>query len=314
MRRVLPTLLGISLILFFGAVLFNRSENTFAALSTHVVISEVQVAGATTTDEFIEIYNPTGSDVNLSNWRLGRKTQSGTNATDLVSSLSGTIESHGYFLIASDSYTGAVVADVTYASASSSIANNNSVTLYDGSDTTVDLVGLGSSTASETATIGNPSTSNSVERKANSSSDATSMGSGGTDEFAGNGEDTDNNSSDFVSRTTPQPQNSQATPEPIGVSPTPTETPTPTLSPTPSIEPSVTPSVTPSATPTETPTPTPSPTITPSPTPTLSPTPSVPAPKVIVSGPLFSCSINYKPWRFFGKTFFFPSISCSRTI
>lgn len=310
MRRLLPALLGISAVLFFAAVLFNRSENASAAIATHVVISEIQVAGVTTTDEFIEIYNPTGSDVDLSNWRLGRKTQSGTDATDLVSSLSGTIESHGYFLIASDSYTGGAAADVTYASASSSLANNNSVTLYDGSDVTVDLVGLGSSTASETATIGNPSANNSVERKANSSSDSTSMGSGGTDEFAGNGEDTDDNSADFVSRETPQPQNSQSQIEPEDISPTvtPTESPTPTVSPTPTEEPSPTPTTEPS------PTITPSPTVEPTSTPTLTPTPTTKAPKIIAKGPIFTCTLEQKSFRFFGKTFFFPSIHCFRTI
>lgn len=301
MRRLLPALLGISAGFFFGAVLLNRSENVSAAIATHVVVSEIQVAGATTTDEFIELYNPTGSDVDLTSWRLGRKTQSGIDATDLVSSLSGTIKSHGYFLIASDSYTGGAATDVTYASASSSLANNNSVTLYDGSDAAVDLVGLGSSTASETATIGNPTANNSVERKANSSSDSTSMGSGGTDEFAGNGEDTDDNSLDFVSRSTPQPQNSQSQIEPEDISPTvtPTESPSPTVSPTPTEEPS--------------PTLTPTPTLEPTATPTFTPTPTTKAPKIIAKGPIFTCTLEQKSFRFFGKTFFFPSIHCFRT-
>ncbi len=299
MKRLLPAIIGIFVISFIAFSFFRHSRNASAAVATHVVISEVQIAGATTTDEFVELYNPTGSNVDLSSWRLGRKSQPGNPQTDLVSSISGVVKSHGYFLIGSDSYTGSITPDVVYASASSSIASNNSITLYNGSSSEIDTLGLGTSTASETATIGNPTANKSVERKANSTSNTASMAIGGGDEFAGNGEDTDNNSVDFVTRNTPQPQNSQSAVEPVGV--------------TPSVSPTASPSPTSSVTPTPSPTPTPTPTLTPAPTavPSVSPTPT-PAPNVIFNSPHLICTLNHRFIKFFNFQIPIPFVRCFR--
>lgn len=308
MRRLLPALLGFPLLIFTIILYFNWSKNTFAAAANHIVISEIQTAGANgTDDEFVELYNPTDSDIDLTGWRLTRRTSSGTQNT-LVSSVTGIIPAKGYFLVGhSASYSGSVTPDILYSAPSQNIASNNSVVVYsDAGISQVDLVGMGSATASETATIDNPPSSGSVERKANSASDATSMGTGGTDEFAGNGEDTDSNSADFVVRTTSQPQNSQSSIEPAIPSPTEEPSPSPTIEPSPSPTPTTEPSATPTLSPT--------PSAVPSVSPTLSPTPPTPTPKIIARGPIFTCTLEQKPWRFFGKTFFFPFIHCVRTI
>ena len=52
-----------------------------------------------------------------------------------------------------------------------------------------------------------PSATHSIERKASAASTAATMGSGGAEVFLGNGYDSNDNSSDFLTRT-PQPQNS----------------------------------------------------------------------------------------------------------
>lgn len=130
------------------------------------------------------------------------------------------------------------------------------------------------------------------------------MGPGGIDEFEGNGQDTDNNSSDFVPRLVPQPQNSQSAEEPI------TPTVTPTLSPTPSETPTEAPTLSPSPSPTVEPTATPSPSPEPSPTSTINPTPT---PKIIARWPNMICSINYKSIRIFNIRILFPFIQCVRT-
>lgn len=259
-----------------GGVCAFQTIPSAIANATHVVISEIQIGGVTSTDEFVELYNPTVADVDLTNWRLTKKTQGGVES-DLVSTMSGTIKSHGFFLIASNpGYTGSVTPDVTYATSSASISSNNTVTLYAGDgNTVVDMVGLGSATASETAATTNPADGKSRERKALSSSTTATMIA--ADELAGNGEDTDNNSEDFVLRNTPQPQNSFSSLEPEG---TPTATPTPTLTETPTPTATATPTMTQTPTPTVTqaPTATPTPTLTVTPTatatPTLTPTPT----------------------------------------
>ena len=314
MKRFLPAVFIGTIILIIASLFFIsfKSPKAQAATATHVVISEVQTSGANgANDEFVELYNPTASDVLLDGWRLTKKT-SGGSENNLVSNVTGAIPAHGYFLIThSASYSGSTTTDISYSVPSQNIANsNNSVVLYsDDGITQIDLVGMGTATASETATTSNPSVSGSIERKANPSSDSTSMGVGGTDEFAGNGEDTNDNSADFVTRTTPQPQNSQSAIEPVAETPTPTPSDTPTETPTPTVTPTETP------TPTLSPTPTtqPSPTATPTPSLTPTPTPTIPLPKIIIRGPLFTCTLNYRSLRFFNKQFFFPLIQCIRT-
>lgn len=220
------------------------------AATTHVVISEVQIAGTTATDEFVELFNPTEASISLAGWRLTKKTSTGTEST-LLSSMSGTIEAGGYYLVAHEDYDGGTK-DAQY-STSASIAADNTVVLYsDSGSTVVDKVGMGSATDYEEAATVVPASDQSIMRT---------------------GDDTDNNASDFALNITPDPQNA-ATPTPT-MSPTATPTsspaPTATVSPTPTASP--TPSETPSPTPTSTASPTPTASPTETPEPTVSPTP-----------------------------------------
>lgn len=262
------------------------------ALADHVVISEIQIEGATSKDEFVELYNPTDSVVDLTDWRLTRKTASGSES-NLVSSLTGSISPHGYFLIANPEYDGTVVQDINYSAASNNIADDNSVVLYsDAGITVVDKVGMGSVVDFETSPTNSPVTDASIERKAFSSSTPESMEPGGADENSGNGEDTNNNSADFIERTSSDPQNTNSSPE------------TPTIpSPTPNLSPS--------------PTPEPTPTVSPTPTPTPEPTPTPSLNKKFIGAFIFPgrskvCYLHYQP-RYFGIfSAFFPKIVCEK--
>jgi len=316
-KAFLPIALALSVLVFCIFVFTSRLITpVYSALIDHVVISEIQLSGNNANDEFIELYNPTNSAVVMSGWRLSRKTDSGTLA-NLVNPLNGTIPANGYFLIAHPDSIYSSQADIVY-STSSYISNNHTVVLYTDNGITIeDKVAFGTATDTEGTTITNPATGSSVERKARASSTAGDMSSGGTDEYYGNGYDSNNNATDFVERTVPQPQNSsstleappvpsptsspeptpQPTPEPTPeptaepapeptATPTPEPTPEPTVSPTP--EPTTTPTPEPTpeptATPTPDPTPTPEPTVTPSPDPTPEPTPTVdpfPTPKLL---------------------------------
>ena len=334
MKRFLSAFLGISLLLFLFAVVLNKSQNASAATATHIVISEIQIGGAdtgTSTQDFIEIYNPTGLDVSLDGMRVGKRTSGTTSANVVIFASDDVVPAHGFFLWCNTSLNASLGCD---SSGSGTIANDNSMALIDGSlaaGTVIDAVSLGTpgTTFGEGTSLTALTGGTSAERKANPTSTASSMASGGADEFLGNGEDTNNNSSDFIGRTTPQPQNSLSAIEPIGtpsvtpsifptVTMTPTNSPSPTVTPSTSPSPTVTltttPSVSPSPTSTPTvtisPTPIPSPAITTSPTPSVSPTPPIPTPKVIFSGPRFTCALHYRPLRFFNKTIFVPIAKC----
>lgn len=312
MRRVLPALLGISLILFFSAIVFNKFQTVSAATATNVVISEIQASGAASDEDFIELYNPTSSDINLGDMRLVKRTISGATDTDVVVfSASDVIPAHGYYLWCHTSLSATLTCDKT---STDTVGNNNSFGIRNepaNTGTLVDAITFGApdNPLGEGTSLIVPTASSSVERKANPSSTEASMGSGGLDEFGGNGEDTNNNSADFVARTTSQPQNSASSTEPVGApSVTPSQTPSPTEEPSTTPSPTDIPSLTPS------PTTEPSPTSVASPTPTLipsvSPTPPVPTPKLIFSGSNFSCSLYYKPFRFFNKIIFIPFARC----
>jgi hypothetical protein len=314
-------------ILFESAILIFLLDSGFRSftfqkvysVSPNVVISEIQVrSDADTDDEFVELYNPSGSPVDLTGWKLARKTQSGLTQNNLIASMSGTIPAKGYFLIASPESLASGSADEVYGT-SSHISVDNTVLLFGADGTTlVDMVGMGVSSASETASIDNPISGGSVERKAQSSSSDVTMGLGGTDEFAGNGWDTDDNSADFLERTVSQPQNSLSTIEPP-ILPTPTDTatptpsetvtPTPTETPTPSETPTPTPTETPIPTPTENPTPTTTPTPTILPTPTPSPTPFI-VQQFPIPGGVITCTWTRRALPIRRFTFFLPVVQC----
>lgn len=283
----------------------RQATQVASATASQIVISEIKKGGESARDEFVELYNPTGQSISLEGWRLTRKTAAGTSESNLVASMSGSIVPGGYFLITHPENT-SIQADLVYSAASQSVTDNNTILLYsDAGDTLVDKVGMGEATDSETSPAANPADGQSIERKANTSSTVESM-TNGDDINTGNGEDTDNNSSDFILRTTAQPQNTQSTPEASGddpiqspspspvtspeptpaatpnPTPTPEASPTPTPVPTPTLQPSPTPQVTPSPEPTPMATPTPSPTEVPSPSPTPVPTPS-PTPTLVPS-------------------------------
>jgi len=339
MKRFLPLFIGISAISFVAFAFLLHSNNAQAA-ATHVVISQVQISGANENDEFVELYNPTSNPIDLSGWRLRRESSSGGSPSNLVSSMSGSIPAHGYFLITFPaSYTGSTTPDLVYSATSSAIAPNNTVLLYsDAGITLVDKVGMGTALDNETSPALGPDANGSIQRK--------------IDDTNGHRLDTDNNSTDFEVLLISTPRNSNVLAPSItptnSSSPTPSEEPssTPTTTPIPTNTPSPTPTMTPipspiatyfpTATPTITPTNTPAPTATPTVAPTItvvptatptlipstSPAPSptmTPSPtpgrveRIIAKGPLFTCTVNYRTWILFGKTHFFPYFNCVRT-
>ncbi|MFF5380412.1 lamin tail domain-containing protein [Pedobacter suwonensis] len=201
--------------------------------ANHVVISEVYGgggnSGAVYKNDFIELYNPTLSAVDLTGWSVQYASATGT-GNWTVTTLSGSIAPKGFYLIQQSAGTGGTtnlptpdkIGTITMGGTAGKVLLSNSTTAQTGALPTgsavIDLVGFGATANGfeGTAPAPAPSNTSSIERKASATSDVTTMGTGGTEEFAGNGYDSDQNAADFIVRT-PNPQNSSVT-EPVSTS------------------------------------------------------------------------------------------------
>ncbi|MBU0597831.1 lamin tail domain-containing protein [Patescibacteria group bacterium] len=209
MKKILSYFFIVSLVIVF-IVILNLPMMAKATSATHLVISEVKLSGGSgmSTDEFVELYNPTETDVSLSSWRLVKKTASG-NEYPLVEDFGEQeIKSHSFFLIAHPAgYLGEVQPDV-YFSTTNSISSNNTIILLDNESNEIDKAGFGTALDFEGEPFVNPGSNKSAERKAKNDSTDENMTEGGGHYFLGNSEDSQFNSQDFIMRSEPEPQNS----------------------------------------------------------------------------------------------------------
>lgn len=145
----------------------------------HIVISEIQSYGQTATDEFVRLYNPTGAAIDISGWRLTKKTSSGSESNLVSAFPDGTIipPNSGFLIAHQTGYQGGETPSARYSGASYSFADNNTVILKDASLAVIDKVGFGAATDFESAPAPNPEPGKSIKRI--------------------NNQDTNNNKNDF---------------------------------------------------------------------------------------------------------------------
>lgn len=180
----------------------------------HIVISEVQFASdVSSKDEFVELYNPTEEEINLFAYRLSRKTKSGAETNLLTEFPEVILSVGGYYLITHEEYDGLNPSDSIY-STSQSIADDNTIILYsDAGETVLDKLGVGEASDFEGEVfVDNPQKGFSLERKALASSTLESIFE--DRENFGNAYDSDNNSSDFIMQSEPNPRGLNLAPEP----------------------------------------------------------------------------------------------------
>jgi len=334
MKKIILPTIAVSFI--FSLIFLSYNSSYANSKVDHPVISEVQVIGSSANDEFVELYNPTEFDIDISGWKLRKISSSGTESP-LVASLSGTIKSYGFFLIVHPDVSANYQYDNLYSSDSYAISNNNAVILEDNASMEIDKIGWGSvpTPGYETLAIIGPGSGESLERKASNTSTLASMTN--EESFKGNSYDSNNNYNDFILRNIPEPQNSSSPIEEPEkeVSPTetsseeptatpteiPTQTPYPTFTPTPTEEPTITPVNTPTPTfePTQTPIPTESlpteePTTTPTEIPEITATPTPIASTAKYEFPFIglTCGYTSRVVRFGFIIFRVPIFSCTK--
>ncbi len=160
-------------------ILFLLTPLPVSADTGHIIISEIQTYGQTATDEFVRLYNPTGAAIDISGWKLAKKTSSGSESNLVSSFVSGTIipPNSGFLIAHQTGYLGNESPNARYSGASYSFADNNTIILKDASGNIIDKVGFGTAVDFETAPAVNPENGASIKRN--------------------NFIDTDNNKNDF---------------------------------------------------------------------------------------------------------------------
>ncbi|HRJ42354.1 MAG TPA: lamin tail domain-containing protein, partial [Caldilineaceae bacterium] len=179
----------------------------------HVVISEVQTAGISASDEFVEIYNPTNASILIESWSLQYLPAAGGSYQKKNFVLGATIPAYGFYLIANSGCTCAASADMAHSSIQ--LAGGGGHIFLVGDQTTltspessliIDKFGYGSAAYPEGGAFNPaPSPLESAERKAFYFSDQPQMVN--EHEPYGNSYDTDDNAVDFTLQNLPKPQN-----------------------------------------------------------------------------------------------------------
>ncbi|MCK5320609.1 Ig-like domain-containing protein [Candidatus Parcubacteria bacterium] len=186
-----------------------------------LVISEIQTAGGSINDEFIEIYNRDFGNMDLSGWsvKYSSSTDSGalnwgTEIYAFSTTSSYMMQGGGFYLLGNGSLS--TTTDVSI-SADSLAESGGYVGLFNPMGEVMDWVGYGSISDESLAEGGQaayaPGATSSIERKAFHDSMYSTMITGGIDTDMGNGEDSNNNAMDFILRSTSEPQSSNAIPE-----------------------------------------------------------------------------------------------------
>jgi DNA/RNA endonuclease YhcR with UshA esterase domain len=196
-------------ILIFSGFFFVWGKPTMAEWASHLVISEVQVSE----NEFVELYNPTSTAIDLYNngnpfyFSYFSKDRDWNNPYRNKPFPEGAnIPAYGFYLIGLRGYTTSTADWVPYTSAQLN-DTVGAVVIFPWDPTTksaeeakngrIDALGWGDVTyVKEGTIISAPSQNNSLERRPANN--------------YGNGEDTENNAQDFILQNSPNPQNSQS--------------------------------------------------------------------------------------------------------
>lgn len=197
-----------------------RAAPQMQTTSDHVVISEVRLIGSDGSgDEFIEIYNPTTNNVNLSGWYISGSNSQGQSAIRYTFPNGIVLLPGQYYLIAHTGYDDPVLADAIY---NQQIPHDGGVALFDADGEPVDAVGFSPDATDHFEPVHlaplTATTDESYERLP-----------GGIDDSC---MDENNNSIDFLQISPSNPQNSMFPRRLCGVE-LPTATPTSTITSTP---------------------------------------------------------------------------------
>jgi hypothetical protein len=160
-----------------------------------ILIVEVQIAGASSNNDFIKIYNPTNNDLDIGSFKLRKKSSTSSESSIRAFPQGSKILANGYFLWTNseNNFANSLSADV---SSKATLAKNNSVAILNSEGVILDSLAWGESSnpfVEEQSFPENPEPNQRLTRK------------------QGNGiyQDTNNNNQDFYLNPPSQPSSLQ---------------------------------------------------------------------------------------------------------
>jgi hypothetical protein len=123
----------------------DDSSSSTAATVGHLLIAAVQIGGASSSNDFVKLYNPTAGAIDISGWKLHKKSQTGTDYSIKTVPAGSTIAAGQSFIWANSvgGFSESMGADI---SSTETLSADNSVALMDPTGAVVDAVAWGTGT------------------------------------------------------------------------------------------------------------------------------------------------------------------------
>jgi len=163
-RRTTKVLFFLFLILLFLGGFFGFAKTSLARNS--IIISAIQIEGADPSDDFIELYNTTCTNVGLSNWKLKKKTKDNSEPSP-IGTLKNIIPAKGYYLWENTSKN--LSDNPDYSTKTYYLYNNYSIALFDNTEKQIDSItwGINSHSFAPTISTLNPGAGYAIRRDKN---------------------------------------------------------------------------------------------------------------------------------------------------
>jgi hypothetical protein len=120
--------------------------NTAAGAASHILIAAVQIGGASSSNDLVKLYNPTVAAIDMSGWKLHKKSQTGTDYSLKEFPVGSTIAA-GQFFVWANSTGGFSETAGANVSSTETLAADNSVALMDATGNIIDAVAWGTGTS-----------------------------------------------------------------------------------------------------------------------------------------------------------------------
>jgi hypothetical protein len=122
------------------------SAGSGQSVPNHLLVAAIQIGAASSSNDFVKIFNPTSAAVDISGWKLHKKSSTGTDYSLRTFGAGTNVSPGGYFTWANSEggFATAIGADV---SSTETLSADNSVALLDTNGAVIDQIAWGTGTS-----------------------------------------------------------------------------------------------------------------------------------------------------------------------